>query len=49
MKIIKKLDYLSHKVTLTMNDKGEIGYKTFIGGLLSLNFLWNIFHSKNVQ
>ena len=60
MKIIKKLDYLSHKVTLTMNDKGEIGYKTFIGGLLSLisfflsifcggYFLIRMFHRKDLS
>ena len=33
---IEKCDFLSHKVTLTFNEKGDIGYKTFIGGVISL-------------
>ena len=33
---IEKCDFLSHKVTLTFNEKGDIGYKTFIGGIISL-------------
>ena len=36
MKLIKKFDFLSHKATLTFNEKGEIGYKTYIGGIISL-------------
>ena len=36
MKFFKKFDFLSHKATLTFNEKGEIGYKTFIGGIISL-------------
>ena len=44
MKLIKKLDFFSHKVSLTMNNKGDIGYKTFIGGLISLlSFFVSIF------
>ena len=44
MKFIKRLDYLSHKVTLTMNDKGDIGYKTYFGGLISIiSFFFSIF------
>ena len=34
--VIKKIDFLSHKATLTFNRKGETGYKTFIGGLISI-------------
>ena len=33
---IKKLDFFFKKSTLTFNRKGELGYKTFIGGLISL-------------
>ena len=33
---IKKLDFLHKNATITFNRKGEIGYKTFIGGLISL-------------
>ena len=44
MKLIKKLDFFSHKVSLTMNNKGDLGYKTFIGGLISLlSFFVSIF------
>ena len=34
--IISKCDYLAHKVNFTFNEKGEEGYKTFIGGLISI-------------
>jgi len=34
--VIKKIDFLSHKATLTFNKKGDTGYKTFIGGLISI-------------
>jgi len=34
--LISKCDYLSHKVSLTLNEKGDVGYKTFIGGLISI-------------
>ena len=34
--IIEKLDFLSHKVTFTFNKKGDIGHKTFIGGLITI-------------
>ena len=37
MSIIEKLDILSHKVTLTYNNKGDIGLKTFIGGIISIS------------
>ena len=34
--LIKKCDFLSYKVSLTLNRKGETGYKTFFGGIISL-------------
>ena len=36
MSIIEKFDLIPHKVTLTFNQKGDIGYKTFIGGIISI-------------
>ena len=36
MSIIEKIDLYSHKVTLTFNQKGDTGYKTFIGGLITI-------------
>ena len=36
MKLIKKIDFFDHKVSLTINSKGETGYKTFIGGIISI-------------
>ena len=36
MSIIEKIDLIPHKVTLTINQKGDIGYKTFIGGIISI-------------
>ena len=36
MKFIKSIDIFPHKATLTFNQKGEIGYKTFIGGIISM-------------
>ncbi len=33
---IKETDFLSHKVSLTINDKGDTAYKTFIGGIISI-------------
>ena len=33
---IKEVDFLSHKVSLTINDKGDTAYKTFIGGIISI-------------
>ncbi len=36
MSIIEKIDLIPHKVTLTFNQKGDIGYKTFIGGIISI-------------
>ena len=35
MKYIKELDFLSHKVSLTINDKGDNCFKTFFGGIIS--------------
>ena len=44
MKVIKKFDYFSRKVTLTMNDKGDRGYKTYVGGIISIiSFFSSIF------
>ena len=34
--LIKKIDFFPHKAALTFNPKGDIGYKTFIGGLISM-------------
>ena len=34
--LIKKADFFPHKATLTFNEKGETGYKTFIGGLITI-------------
>ena len=36
MKLIKKTDFFAYKVSLTINKKGENGYKTFIGGVISI-------------
>ena len=36
MKIIKETDFLSQKVSLTINDKGDTSYKTLIGGIISI-------------
>ena len=36
MKIIKESDFLSQKVSLTINDKGDTKHKTLIGGLISI-------------
>ncbi len=36
MKLIKKTDFFTYKVSLTINKKGETGYKTFIGGIISI-------------
>ena len=58
--IIKKSDFLSHKATLTFNKKGETGYKTFIGGLISIiclflsficsfYFLYRLFLRKDIS
>ncbi len=60
MKFFKKFDFLSHKATLTFNEKGEIGYKTFIGGVISifsilsslcfcLYFLYRMFGRKDLS
>ena len=35
--LIKKVDFFSHKVTLTFNKNGETGYKTFLGGLITIS------------
>ena len=35
MKYIKEVDFLSHKVSLTINDKGDNCFKTFFGGIIS--------------
>ena len=39
--LITKCDILSHKVSLTFNEKGDISYKTFIGGLISIVLIGN--------
>ena len=39
MKYFKKIDCFSCKVSLTINDKGEISKKTIKGGILSLIFI----------
>ena len=60
MKFFKKFDFLSHKATLTFNEKGEIGYRTFIGGVISifsilsslcfcLYFLYRMFGRKDLS
>ena len=33
---IKKVDFFSHKVTLTFNKNGETGYKTLLGGIITI-------------
>ena len=40
MKYIKTIDCFSCKVSLTINDKGDISNKTFTGGILSLIFIF---------
>ena len=60
MKFFKRFDFLPHKATLTFNQKGEIGYKTFIGGIISilcifcsfsfcLYFLYRMFYRKDLS
>ena len=59
MKFIKNIDYLSYKVSLTINDRGDTGYKTFIGGLICifsviisiicvLYFIFRLFYKKDL-
>ena len=36
MKIITKADFLSRSAKFTFNDKGDVTYQTFIGGIISL-------------
>ena len=36
MKFITKCDYLSRKANFTFNEEGDIEYKTFIGGIISI-------------
>ena len=36
MKIFQEFDFLSQKVSLTINDKGDTAYKTFMGGIISI-------------
>ena len=59
MKFIKNIDYLSYKVSLTINDRGDTGYKTFIGGLIcifsviisiicGLYFIFRLFYKKDL-
>ena len=36
MKYLKNFDYLSRKVSLTINNQGETSFKTVIGGIISL-------------
>ena len=43
MKFFKRFDFLPHKATLTFNQKGEIGYKTFIGGIISMLCVFSSF------
>ena len=43
MKFIKSIDIFPHKATLTFNQKGEIGYKTFIGGIISMLCVFSSF------
>ena len=35
MKFFRNLDIYSYKAHFTFNEKGDIGYKTFIGGIFS--------------
>ena len=35
-KIITKADFLSRSAKFTFNDKGDVTYQTFIGGIISL-------------
>ena len=35
MKFIKEIDFLSQKVSLTINNNGDKSYKTFFGGIIS--------------
>ena len=34
--LITKCDFFAHTVSLTLNEKGDISYKTFMGGLISI-------------
>ena len=43
MKFFKSIDIFAHKATLTFNQKGEIGYKTFIGGIISVLCVFSSF------
>jgi len=36
MKLLKKLDFFYYNISLTFNKKGDTGYKTKIGGIISL-------------
>ena len=60
MELIKNLDYLYHNISLTFNKKGETGFKTFIGGIISLTsiiisiifciyFIFRIFSRKDLS
>ena len=36
MKFFQEFDFLSQKVSLTINDKGDTAYKTLMGGIISI-------------